>query len=115
MRWEAVTEREKAVTEERDFVFLGEGENWREGDFFFLFFLEGCLLEEENWISFAEEYPFSLRGSRESLRRKQGERKRTREWRIGEKMRRLLEEPLERDSELSIGPNQNEGGELQRS
>ncbi|RVW69245.1 putative disease resistance protein [Vitis vinifera] len=50
----------KAVTEE-GFIFLGEGENWREGDFFWSF-LEGCFLEEKNLDSFAEEYPFSLRG-----------------------------------------------------
>ena len=54
--------REESCYREGDFVFLGEGENWREGDFLFWSFLEGCLLEEENWISFAEEYPFSLRG-----------------------------------------------------
>ena len=41
-------QREKSCYREGNFVFLGEGENWGEGDFFSgHFFLGHCLAREE--------------------------------------------------------------------
>ena len=60
------------MLQRRGFIFLGEGENWREGDFFWSF-LEGCFLEEKNLDSFAEEYPFSLAGKRKEKKGLRGE------------------------------------------
>ena len=52
----------KAVTEEGISSFWVRVRTGEEVIFFFWSFLEGCFLEEKNLDSFAEEYPFSLRG-----------------------------------------------------
>ena len=55
------------LLQRRGFIFLGKGENWIEEDFFWSF-LEGCFDEEKNRDSFAEEYPFRMRGRGASFR-----------------------------------------------